>query len=48
MMLGGEFTLILMVLLKNDGFWYLFMMVFDDVLVLVYDFNDDVYIEYIL
>ena len=48
MMLGGEFTLILMVLSKKDGFWYLFMMVFDDVLVLVYDFNDVVYIEYIL
>ena len=44
MMLGGEFTLILMVLLKKYGFLYLFMMVFDDVLVLVYDFNDDVYI----
>ena len=48
MMLGGGFTLILIALLKNDGFWWSFMMVFDDVLVLVYDFSDDVYIEYIL
>ena len=40
--------MVLMALLKNDGFWLSFMMVFDDVLVLVYDFNDDVYIEYIL
>ena len=40
--------MVLMALSKNDGFWYLFMMVFDNVLVLVYDFNDDVYIEYIL
>ena len=37
-----------MVLLKNDGFWWSFMMVFDDVFVVVYDFSDDVYIEYIL
>ena len=48
MMLGGEFTLILMALSKNDGFWWSFMMVFDDVLVFVCDFNDVVYIEYIL
>ena len=48
MMLGGWFMMVLMVLLKNDGFGWSFMMVFDDVLVLVYDFNDDVYIEYIL
>ena len=40
--------MVLMVLLKNDGFWGLFMMVFDDVLVLVYVFNDVVYIECIL
>ena len=40
--------MVLMALLKNDGFWWSFMMVVDDVLVLVYDFNDDVYIEYIL
>ena len=40
--------MVFMVSLKNDGFWWSFMMVFDDVLVLVYDFNDDVYIEYIL
>ena len=48
MMLGGEFTLILMVLSKHDSFRYLSMMVFDDVLVLVYVVNDVVYIEYIL
>ena len=35
-------------LIRNDDCWYCFMMVFYDVLVLVYDFNDDVYIEYIL
>ena len=40
--------MVLMVLLKNDGFWLSFMMVVDDVSVLVYDFNDDVYIEYVL
>ena len=48
MMLGGEFMMVFMALLKNDGFWYLFMMVFGNVLVLVYVCNDDVYIEYIL
>ena len=32
--------MVLMVLLKNDGFWWSFMMVFDDVLVVFKVFND--------